>query len=66
MSECSVVSKLLNANEGGERYVFSSNDSIVGGNFKPNGNESESSTEVINTIKNCTPLCCVLNICWCE
>jgi len=46
MSECSVVSELLNANEGWERDAASSDDSIIDRDCKPNGNESESSTEV--------------------
>lgn len=66
MPECSVVSELLNANEGGERDAFSTDDSIVDRNCKPSGNESKSSTEVIITINNCTVLCHVLNIYWCE
>jgi len=57
MSECSVVSELLNANEGWERDAASSDDSIIDRDCKPNGNESESSTEVIITINNCTVLC---------
>jgi hypothetical protein len=66
MSEYSVVSELLNANEGGERVAFSSDDSTVDGNCKPSGNESDSSTEVTITINNCTVLCHVLNVYWCE
>jgi hypothetical protein len=66
MSECSVASELLNANERGERDAFSSDDSIVDRKCKPSSNESESSTEVIITINNYSVLCCVLNIWWCE
>ena len=50
MSECSVVSELLNANEWGKREFFSSDDSTIDGNCKSSGNESESSTEIIISI----------------